>query len=204
MKSIYARLLLSLFLVCGSIGISTAQVEKGDNLLGFSGSVSTQSAFPSSISITGLISYERYLSQNWAVGIAPYINAITAKGSLTTIFGTNVFGNYGFITKGAKFYPYVGLLLSFNYSISTGSSGNDLLFAGINFTSGNSTIAFYGAGAKAGSKYFLSDRVNLDLNVNYSANISSVVNGEEVNLGEGGILQVFIGVGVIIGKKAGI
>jgi len=38
-----------------------------------------------------------------------------------------------------------------------------------------STQAFYASGAKIGSKYFLTEQINLDLNVNNSANLSSIV-----------------------------
>jgi hypothetical protein len=198
------KLLISLIAGC-TIGTSTiAQVEKGDNIIGLSSAVSTQSASPSSINATALISYERYLTKKIAVGVGPYITVITAKGSLTGIFGGNVFANYGFLSGDGKFYPYAGILFAVSQSISTADTKNQPASTGTLVSSGNSTISFYGGGAKVGTKYFITERINLDLNINYSANFSSIVNGEKVDLGTGGILQVFLGVGVIIGKRAGI
>jgi hypothetical protein len=204
MKSFYTRLVLALVLIYGSVSISDAQVEKGDNIIGFSGAVSTQASSPSSINSTVLLSYERYISKKIAIGVGPYMTVITSKGGLIAIFGGNVFGNYGFLSGDGKFYPYAGILFSVSQSISTADTRTQQSSTGTSVASGNSTISFFGGGAKVGSKYFLTERVNIDLNVNYSTNFSSVVNGETQDIGTGGILQVFVGVGVIIGKRSGI
>jgi hypothetical protein len=133
---------------------------------------------------------------------------ITAKGSMTGIYGGNIFMNYGFITGDGKFYPYLGLVGSISQSIST----NDTNYQSSTLSSGqpdkkiadsgNATTSFFGAGAKVGSKFFLTERINIDININYSTNIYSVVNGELLDYGEGGIIQVFAGIGVIIGRKS--
>ena len=207
MRLLIIRLFVSFTLII-AIHTAHAQVQKSDNLIGFSSSVSTQSSNPSSINVTVLLSYERYLTRRLAIGAGPYVSMITARGSMMGIFGGNVFANYGFITGDGKFYPYIGILGSVSQSIST----QDTNFQTTQSTdadkkigdSGNSTTSFYGAGAKVGSKFFVTERINLDFNINYSTNISSVVNGEVVKYGEGGIIQVFAGIGVIIGKRSGI
>ncbi len=152
------------------------------------------------MNITGLISVERFFTNNISAGLAPLTSIITSKSSLTSVYGLNIFGNYNFLTKGAKLLPYVGLLGSINQSISnldskTGQNGDQVVY------SGNTTVSFYGIGGKAGAKYFLNERINLDANVNYATNLSSKVNGEELAVGEGGQFQVFFGLGVVLGKK---
>ena len=205
MSTTIKRYLLSLFFVMALYTSSYGQVEKGDNILGFSASISTQSASPTNLTVTGLFSYERYLSQRWAIGIAPTITSITAKSSLATEFGVNVFGNFGFITDKGLLYPYLGILASVNQRISSddtqGSTSPNNTNAQVS-DSGNSTTSFFGGGAKVGLKIFVSERINVDFNVNYSANISAAVNGELIDAGEGGIIQAFAGIGVMLGKKS--
>ena len=200
MKSFAFKLILSFTLLYACYSISSAQVQKGDNNLGFSSAVSTESASPSNINATVLLVYERYLSNKLSIGVSPFVNMITRKGSLTGIFGGNVFANYGFITGDGKLYPYAGITLTVSQSISTDDTHSQIGTAGTTVLSGNSTVSFYGAGAKAGTKYFLTERINLDVNVNYSTNILSTVNGEGVDFGYGGVIQVFAGIGVLIGK----
>lgn len=177
-----------------------AQVQRGDMNVGFSSSVTTQSGSLRNMNITGLLSAERYLTNSVSVGLAPLLSIITSEGSLTSVYGLNIFGNYNFLTKGAKFLPYVGLLGSINQSISNLDSradqnGNQIV------QSGNTTVSFYGMGAKAGTKYFLTERINLDANINYATNLSSKINGEQLSFGEGGQIQLFFGLGVILGRK---
>ena len=102
MRLLIIRFFVSITLIMG-IHTVHAQVQKSDNLIGFSSSVSTQSSNPSSINVTVLLSYERYLTRRLAIGAGPYVSMITAKGSMMGIFGGNVFANYGFITGDGKF-----------------------------------------------------------------------------------------------------
>jgi len=177
-----------------------SQVQKGDMNIGFSSSFSTQSGTPRNMIITGLISAERFFTDNISVGLGPVVSVITSDGSLTSIYGANLFGNYNFLTKGGKLLPYVGILGSINQSISNSDTksqqnGNQIV------NSGNSTVSFYGAGAKVGTKYFITEKINLDANVNYATNIYSTVNGEKLDIGDGGQIQIFLGLGVILGGK---
>lgn len=201
MKSLKYLFSLAVIILFSALFFNNAfsQVQKGDFNIGLSSSFTTQSGSPQNINITGLLSVERFFTNNISVGLAPLLTIITAKSSLTSIYGVNVFGNYNFLTKGAKFLPYVGLVASINQSISnqdskTGQNGNQVV------DSGNTTVSFYGIGGKAGAKYFLTERINLDANVNYATNLSSRVNGEELPIGEGGQLQLFFGLGVVLGK----
>lgn len=193
------RVNVLLFLIIAGAGMAQAQVQKGDNLISFSSSLSTQSASPSSINATVLLSYERYFTDKLSVGVGPFLTMITSRGGLTGIYGGNVFANYGFLA-GSKFYPYVGGLFTLSQSISTQDTKYETTASGSVVESGNSTVAFYGVGAKVGTKYFITERINLDLNINYSTNISSKVNGGKVDIGSGGIIQLFAGVGIIFGK----
>ena len=199
------KLFAAPLLVVLCIGVANAQVEKGDDVLSIAASFNTQASSPTSFSVTGQLAYERYLSQRVALGIGPFINMITSKGSLSGLFGGNLFCNYGFITSDGKFYPYLGAQLSVSQSISSNDtdSGGQTENGTTLPAAGNNTVGFFGAGAKAGAKYFVSQRINIDLNVNYSANFYSTVNGEQQDIGTGGIIQVFFGVGVIVGRRSG-
>ncbi len=73
-----------------------AQVQKGDMNIGLSSSVTTQSGSPRNMNITGLLSAERYFTKNISVGLAPLLSIITSEGSLTSVYGVNIFGNYNF------------------------------------------------------------------------------------------------------------
>jgi outer membrane protein W len=196
----YPSILISVALILLSFDGVYAQVQKGDMNIGLSSSFTTQSGSPQNMSITGLVSFERYFTSNISVGLAPLLSIITSEGALTSVYGVNVFGNYNFLTKSAKFLPYVGLLGSINQSISNLDSRSDQN-GNQTVVSGNTTVSFYGIGGKAGTKYFLTERINLDANVNYATNLSSKVNGEDLDLGEGGQLQLFFGLGVILGRK---
>jgi len=206
MKLLSLNALVSFIFVFAFIRQAQAQVQKGDDIIGFSSSISTQSASTSSISATVLLSYERYLTRKIAIGVGPYMTIITDRGSLVGIFGGNLFMNYGFITGDGKLYPYLGIIGSVSQSISTADTQFQSTTPGTPdkniASSGNSTVSFFGAGAKAGAKYFMTERINLDVNVNYATNISSVVNGDKVDIGKGGVIQVFLGIGVIIGRKS--
>lgn len=205
MNSLKSKVILSTILVLAVCTSAYSQVEKGDNILGFSFSVSTQSASPTNLTVTGLVSYERYLSQRWAIGVAPTLTSITAKGSLATEYGVNLFANFGFITNNGLLYPYLGVLGSVNQRISSDDTQSNTSSNNTNkqvAASGNSTTSFFGGGAKAGLKIFVSERINIDINVNYSANISAAVNGELIDAGDGGIIQAFAGLGVMLGKKS--
>ncbi len=178
----------------------TGQVQKGDMNIGFSSSVTTQSGAPKNINVTVLLSFERYFTDRVSVGLGPSLSIITADGSLASIYGLNIFGNYNFLLSNGKLLPYFGLLGSINQSISTadsrqGSNGDQTV------SSGNTTVSFYGIGGKAGAKYFVTERINLDANINYATNLSSKVNGETIDVGNGGQIQLFLGIGVILGKK---
>jgi outer membrane protein W len=192
--------ILTLIIFFGINTVTIAQVQKGDMNIGFSSSVSTESGNPINMNITGLLSIERYFTDNISVGVGPILSLITSKGSLTSVYGVNIYGNYNFLTNNGKLLPYFGILGSINQSISNNdsradSNGNQTV------SSGNTTVSFYGLGGKAGTKYFITERINLDININYATNISSKVNGVELEIGEGGQIQLFAGIGVILGKK---
>lgn len=199
MKAFFSALAFSLlYLITANNAYS--QVQKGDMNVGFSSSVTTQSGSFRNINITGLLSVERFVSNNVSLGLGPVVSIITSEGALTSVYGVNVFGNYNFLTASAKLLPYIGLVASINQSISNIDSrqdpnGNSVVM------SGNTTVSFYGAGAKAGAKYFLTERINLDANVNYATNLSAKINGEKLEIGDGGQIQVFLGLGFVLGKK---
>lgn len=205
-SSIY-RFILAIVFVLVLFTNSFSQVEKGDNIIGLATSISTRPANSYEITWIVQVSYDRYLSERWAVGVAPVVTTVTRKSSLSTSYGINVYGNYGFITYDGKLYPYVGII----GSVSQGIASDDYIFPNPTDAgtpdkkvapSGNASSILYGGGAKAGVKYFLSERINLDLNINYSTNLYSTVNGDKVDIGTGGIIQAFAGIGVMLGKKS--
>jgi hypothetical protein len=106
-----------------------------------------------------------FVTQNVEAGIAPQF----FFGQSLSAFGTGIYGTYNFLTADAKLLPYIGGAFSF----MTGD------------------IKSTAIGAYAGTKYFVTDSINIDGGLNFSANLGEV----------GGTIITFqLGVGFLIGR----
>lgn len=110
----------------------------------------------------GLLSarFGRFLSDHMEVGFKPQLQL--GGNADVTIFnlGAGLYATYNFISADAKTLPYLGLEVS-------GKGGQ--------VDTGNDDTSIYTGqadlGLFAGFKYFFTERINLDVNMNYSANL---------------------------------
>ena len=149
-----------------------AQQEKGDLAVTFSGTFTAYKGF-SYGQIFGKVGY--FVTKNVEVGAKPQI--LLGKGFSGG--GLGVYGTYNFLTADAKLVPYAGMELSF-LTIKAG---------------GESSLSQTNLGLYGGSKYFVTERMNIDAGMNLSFNIA---NNSDVNLGT--IFTFQVGIGFILGK----
>jgi hypothetical protein len=157
-------------IVLALIVISTtafAQQEKGDLNVTFSGTYMSYSGFNFG-QVYGKAGY--YITKSIEVGAKPQL--LFGKGF--TGFGFGGYGTYNFLTADAKLVPYAGAELSY-FTVASLSQTN---------------LGIYG-----GSKYFLTERLNVDAGLNLAFNLA---NNSDVNLGT--IFQFQVGVGFILGN----
>ncbi|MBL7864107.1 MAG: hypothetical protein JNK10_04480 [Cyclobacteriaceae bacterium] len=152
-------LLLSAFLMTASVVM--AQQQKGDF------QVQAQAAY---YNIDGFdfgniyFSGSKFVTDRVEVGIQPNITI-----SSVTSVNMTVFGNYSFLSSNAQMVPYVG--------------------AGITFYDLGSDAALTGFNLRGGLRYFVSERVNIDV-------------GPNIVLLEGSNLFILnAGLGYIFGKR---
>ncbi len=187
------RLLLSFALLFSAVIITNAQVQQGDSNIGFATTLNTTTGVdPSSTSFTLFLSYEIFVTDNLSLGAGPLLSVFGTGGTTTTSAGVNLFSNYSFLTSGGVVLPYAGALISI-----TGNGTSSDTF--------DSSVTNIGLGIKGGMKVFLTERINLDTNLNYSTNISTTVTVDGNTIDgvdpEGGQLQLFAGIGIILGKR---
>ncbi len=113
-----------------------AQQEKGDFQLQAQGSYYSISGFDGGYIF---LNASKFVTQNIEVGASPIISISTQ-----TTVNLSVFGNYNFMLENAKMVPYAGAQLML-YNL-----GSDL---------GSET----GFGFKGGLRYFITEKVNVDI-----------------------------------------
>jgi outer membrane protein W len=152
-------LFIALLLIAG--GSAFAQQQKGDF------QVQAQAAY---YNLDGFdfgniyFNASRFVTDNVEIGVSPNITISTV-----TSVNMTVFGNYSFLTADAKMVPYVG--------------------AGITFYDLGSDQALTGFTLKGGLRYFVTERVNIDV-------------GPNLVLLEGANLFILnAGLGYIFGKR---
>jgi hypothetical protein len=100
------------------------------------------------------------------------------ENKLRANFGLGLYGTYSFLTADAKFMPYGGVEINY-LPIGDYSTMN--------------------LGPYAGLKYFITEKINLDANVNYLINLAnSYPSFDDYVVSP--LFQLNIGIGVIIGK----
>jgi hypothetical protein len=170
------KILLAGMVVCMSVA-SFAQQKKGDINVTFSGTYTSNKAF----SFGQIFAKGGYfITDHVEAGLKPQI----MFGDGFSGFGLGAYSTYNFLTKDAKLVPYAGAEL--NYS-SLSAGGEDAKLTQTN-------MGLYG-----GSKYFITENLNVDAGLNLSFNLGS---NPDTDLGT--IFQFQVGVGFIIGniKKA--
>ncbi len=164
------KLVIIIFLF--SAGYTYAQVEKGDVTASFN--ISYTSFDGSGMAnITAKGGY--YITNNIEIGAIPMI--MLGEGFSQTSLG--VYGTYNFFTADAKLLPYAGA------SIGLAFSSIKVSFGGTEEKFTDSTASF---GVYGGTKYFITEKLFGDANLNISGS------------GLGTIVSVNLGVGFIIGK----
>lgn len=189
MKKVYA-LILSL------VSITTyAQQQAGDLSIQFSGNYTT-----SSIEIDGrktkffagniYVKVGKFFTPNLELGLKPNIfftpkskvnpnDDEDIKYSLKADFGLGLYGTYSYLLPNGKVMPYGGAEVNY---MPRGDDGSVNL------------------GPYAGVKYFLTEKINIDANLNYLITLASTQGNDRQGVDFSPILQFNVGIGVIISK----
>ncbi len=186
--------ILTLALIVIAIA-AQAQQQAGDLSIQFSGnysSVRTTFAGVEEKIYAGNIYLKigKFFTQNIEMGLKPAVRFFgepvrvsandpsKTENKLKANVGLGLYGTYTFLTANAKFMPYGGAEINY-VPLSNESSMN--------------------LGPYGGLKYFITEKINLDANVNYLINLAnSYPNTDEYSLSP--LFQLNIGIGVIIGK----
>jgi hypothetical protein len=168
------KLLLCVMLAAGTAAY--AQVEKGD--ITGTANVSFQSdkaEGADDATITSLISVRGgyFFTNNIEAGASILLLTSGAGDEKITGTGFGPYVVYNFLTAGGKFLPYVGANY---YSFNTGAEGVD---------------AIGQIGGMGGFKYFLTEAVNIDTNLNYTSWLGDF---------SGSTIRLNIGLGINLGK----
>ena len=191
MKKIYI-LVLSFALISSAY----AQQKAGDLSIQFSGNYVTQKVEYDghkfkSFSGNIYVKLGKYFTDNLELGLKPNIffspktkslsksDPLDIKYSLKATVGLGLYGTYSFLTADAKFMPYGG------------AEVNYLPFQ---------DDATVNLGPYVGCKYFVTEKINIDANLNYLINLASTYGNDVKGLDISPTLMFNIGVGVIISK----
>jgi hypothetical protein len=160
-----------LFLMMIASFASFAQQEKGDQVIRFFVNFNKQESADAMMNLN--FKYGKFITQNIELGLSPSLSL--GGGSTTLSF--EGYGNYNFLLSDSKVVPYVGANLGV---ITIETKGAD-----------ESTSAFT-YGANAGFRYFISEKVNVDTGLAYSAFTLEGISSSQIDLN--------IGLGIIIGS----
>lgn len=174
-----------------------AQQKAGDLALQFSGNFVTQrfeiDNVPSRV-IQGNIYVKigKFFTQNLEMGVKPNlffspdikVNTKDPTKNQTTIktnVGFGLYSAYSFLTANGKFNPYGGAEVNYQ------PTGDE---------------AFVNLGPYVGIRYFVTERINIDTNLNWLINLGSTYGNSVRNSGLeiSPALNLNIGVGVVLGK----
>lgn len=171
-----------------------AQQQAGDLSIQFSGNYnSNKTTFDDvetkQFSGNVYIKIGKFFTQNIEIGLKPNIffygepepvdnDPEKTENKLRANVGLGLYGTYSFLTADAKFMPYGGAEVNY-FPIGDESTMN--------------------LGPYAGVKYFLSERINIDTNINYLINLAnSYPSSDSYKISP--LFQLNIGIGVIINK----
>lgn len=191
MKKLYALILsLASLTVYG-------QQQAGDLSIQFSGNYTSSSVqyreFGSNAKLVKIKSFAgniyvkvgKYFTNNIELGLKPNVFFMPKekkvgeeiKYSVKTTIGLGLYGTYSFLTADAKWMPYGGAEVNY---LPIGDE------------------ATLNLGPYAGCKYFLTEKINVDANLNYLITLASSYGNLVRDLKFSPTLQFNIGIGVII------
>jgi hypothetical protein len=101
------------------------------------------------------------------------------KSKLATSLGFGVYGTYSFLSNNGKFLPYGGAEFSY---LPVGKE------------------KMINLGPYAGLKYFISEKINLDVNLSWLTNLGSTIEEPKGFYTVGPAFTCNVGIGVLIGK----
>lgn len=157
-----------------SASAAFAQQQKGDFQLQAQASYFSNSFAGQSFSSGSLyFNASRFVTDNIEVGFSPFIFFSTE-----TTVNLSFFANYSFLADNAKLVPYAGVQVMF-YNLGT-----------------DPDFSQTGFGLKAGVRYFVSERVNVDIGPNI-AFLSAPAGASEGST----MFQIAAGLGYIFGKR---
>jgi len=188
MKKVYA-LVLSLIAFA-----SYGQQQAGDLSIQFSGNYSTSKVEYDGIKVKNFfgniyVKVGKFFTPNLELGLKPNVfftpkvkandDPKKTKYSLKTDFGLGLYGTYSFLLPNGKFLPYAGAEINY-LPIQDDASVN--------------------LGPYAGVKYFLTEKINIDANLNCLINLASTYGNDFTDVEFSPTFQFNIGIGVIISK----
>lgn len=132
------KITLVAFVVFAACTSAFSQVEKGDLNLSFNALYTGMDGMGMG-QISGKFGY--YLTQNIEAGVAPSITFFKAGDESLTMPTLGLYGTYNWLTEDAKLLPYAGASITFTKVLDEGRTG----------------FSLYG-----GSKYFITEKVNVD------------------------------------------
>jgi hypothetical protein len=174
--------------------VAFAQVQKGDKSITYAVSYIQNDNFQ-----FGLINAKigRYLSDHLEVGLKPEIQI--GGGGDITIFnaGAGLYFTYNFLTESGKTLPYFGADLSGKggQTINDANPDEDIYTSQVD-------VGLYG-----GFKYFFTERVNLDISLNYGLNMYNSVQlglmgDTEEDPDYPNTFSLNFGIGILLHKKS--
>jgi hypothetical protein len=173
-----------------------AQQEKGDLAIQFSGNYYSQKITVKGETQRSLfgniyVKVGKLFTDNLELGVKPNVNFTMVteydftqdnpkpKEKLVTNVGFGIYGTYSFLTSDGKFLPYAGAEISY-VPLQEEATIN--------------------LGPYAGVKYFVTERINIDGNFSFLANIGSTVEQPKDDYKIGPLFMYNIGIGVILGR----
>lgn len=160
-----------LFLLIALSAVSYAQQEKGDQVIRFFVNFNKQESSDAMMNLN--FKYGKFVTQNVELGFSPSLSL----GGGSTILKLEGYGNYNFLLADSKAVPYLGA----NLGVIT-----------IETKVADTSTSAFTYGINGGFRYFISEKVNIDTGLSYSAFTIEEVSSSSIDLN--------IGLGIIIGS----
>ncbi|MCU0418685.1 MAG: hypothetical protein MUC38_03425 [Cyclobacteriaceae bacterium] len=183
--------LLLVWAVCSGL-VAQAQVEKGDRSITYAVSYVSTENFRFGLATA---KFGRFFTDRLEIGMKPSFNLGGGGDLKLSGLGLGVYFSYNFLTEDGKMLPYVSgeVGSKYNYTIVGDDFDSETHQTNVD------------AGLALGTKYFFTDRLNLDISVNYLFN---VYNGFAISDGDPvedpdfpDTFSLNVGIGFLINKR---